>query len=356
LGFVDYEKAFDSIEVWAVLEGLNEARIDSRYSSIIQKIYENATMHVSVNEDWKTNSIPIKRGVRQGDPISPKLFNTALEYALKKVEWHRKGVNIDGKYLSHLRFADDIVVISSDPEELAEMLQELHEQSKKVGLKMNLTKTKVMSPDSLTFRIDQTNLETVQEYVYLGHKMKLGRENQTADLFRRTGLAWAAFSNMKHVLKNKKVPLCMKRKVFDACILPVFTYGAETMTLTKASVNKLSVTQRAMERAMLGISLRDRVRNQVIRARSKVKDVAEVILAMKWRWAGHVARDDEDKWTKRLLCWRPRTSSRSAGRPQLRWRDDLVRFAGPTWMRDAQNRTEWRGREEAYIQHWMATG
>ena len=148
----------------------------------------------------------------------------------------------------------------------------------------------------------------------------------------------------------------MKRKVFDACILPVFTYGAETMTLTKASVNKLSVTQRAMERAMLGISLRDRVRNQVIRARSKVKDVAEVVLALKWRWVGHVARDDEDKWTKRLLCWRPRTSSRNAGRPQLRWRDDLVRFAGPTWMRNAQNRTEWRGREEAYIQHWMATG
>jgi hypothetical protein len=153
---------------------------------------------------------------------------------------------------------------------------------------VNLKKTKVMSPDSQNFRIAQTPLETVDEYVYLGHKIKLGRENQTADLFRRTGLAWAAFSNMKHILKNKKVPVCMKRKVFDACILPVFTDRAETTTLTKASINKLSVTQRAMERAMLGISLRDRVLNEDIRARTKVKDVAEVVLGLKWRamWQG----------------------------------------------------------------------
>lgn len=221
---------------------------------------------------------------------------------------------------------------------------------------MNLKKTKVLSNLNHPFYIDHTQLEIVEEYVYLGHKIKLGRQNQTADLNRRTGLAWAAFSKMKHILKNKDVPLCLKKKVFNACILPVFTYGIETCTLSKASASKLAVTQRAMERAMLGISLRDRVRNDEIRRKTKVDDVIKRALTLKWRWAGHVARGDENKWTKRLLCWRPRSSTRSAGRPQMRWRDDIVGFAGVTWMRSAQDRQEWRVKEEAYIQQWMAKG
>ena len=133
MAFVDYEKAFDSIETWAILAALNKARIDSRYTSLVQHIYENAMFHVNIGDEMIKEKIPIKRGVRQGDTISPKLFTLALEGVFKNMSWDEKGINIDSTYLNHLRFADDIVLISSDPEELKVMIGQLYEKSMRVG-------------------------------------------------------------------------------------------------------------------------------------------------------------------------------------------------------------------------------
>lgn len=194
MAYVDYRKTFDSIETWAVLMAMEEARIDSRYSRLIKSIYEGATLQVKLNDDWTTEKIPVKRGVRQGDTISPKLFTAALEHALKKLNWERKGISIDGAYLNHLRYADDIVLISESPDELVEMLQEFNEVSKEVGLTMNLSKTKAMGTDAKQIFVDGQAIENVSEY--LGHNIKLGRENQTAELRRRIGLSWAAFGKL----------------------------------------------------------------------------------------------------------------------------------------------------------------
>src|SRR6201996_9307825 len=77
LAFVDYEKAFDSVETWLILDSLDECRVDSRYTRTIKNIYENATSCVKLHEN--TTKFTIDRGVRQGDTISPKLFNSTLE-------------------------------------------------------------------------------------------------------------------------------------------------------------------------------------------------------------------------------------------------------------------------------------
>ncbi|CAG9839094.1 unnamed protein product [Diabrotica balteata] len=73
-----------------------------------------------------------------------------------------------------------------------------------------------------------------------------------------------------------------------------------------------------MERDMLGISLRDRIRNIDIRERTKITDVAERIARLKWQWVRHVSRDNHEKWTQRLTSWRPRENRRGVGRPQKR--------------------------------------
>jgi hypothetical protein len=74
------------------------------------------------------------------------------------------------------------------------------------------------------------------------------------------------------------------------------TYGAETWTLTARLVHKFKGAQRAMERAMFGVSLRDRIRNQVIWQRTKVIDIAHRISMLKWQWAGHISRKTENRW------------------------------------------------------------
>lgn len=335
---------------------MEHARIDSRYINLIKYVYNNATLHVKIDEDTRTNKIKVTRGVRQGDTISPKLFTLALEDVFRTLDWESKGLNIDGRYLSHLRFADDVVLISSSVKELETMLTQLQQASLRIGLKINTNKTKIMTMEETKVTIDNHDFETVDEYTYLGHRIKLGKDNQTAEIAHRVNLGWAAFGNLKHILRNRSIPNSLKKKVYEQCVLPVITYGMETVTLTQKSANKLQTNQRAMERAMLGISLRDRVRNEEIRRRTKITDIIHRIAELKWRWTGHVARQDPSRWTVRILQWRPRTTKRSVGRPQMRWLDDIREIAGKRWFHIAQDRYAWKNLEEAYIQQWMSGG
>lgn len=170
------------------------------------------------------------------------------------MDWSQKGININGKYLSHLRFADDIVLISTDANEIRDMLVELKETSQEVGLEMNLQKTQIMSPNNIQVTMDNQTLQVVEEYVYLGHNIRLGKNNQTNEINKRIGKTWAAFAKLGYILKEPKVPINLKRKVFNSCVIPVAIYGLETVTFTKKSANRIQVCQRAMERAMLGIT------------------------------------------------------------------------------------------------------
>jgi len=95
----------------------------------------------------------------------------------------------------------------------------------------------------------------------LGHTIKTGKENQTAEIKHRKRLAWTAFGKLSYILKNRVILINLKQKVFDTCILPVATYGLETVTMTKRSAEQLRVMQRVLERTMLEISLRDKIRN-----------------------------------------------------------------------------------------------
>ncbi|KAL0839312.1 hypothetical protein ABMA28_016056 [Loxostege sticticalis] len=347
LAFVDYKKAFDSVETWAVSESLRNARVDNRYINIIESIYSNATLKVAI--PYHTKPVKIQRGVRQGDTISPKLFTLVLEDVFKKLDWEDKGLSIAGARLSNLRFADDVVLFASDPEELQTMVHELHNASLNVGLEMNLTKTKVMTTDTestAVIKVRGTPLEIVNKYVYLGQEVKLGKENQETEINRRVRLGWAAFAKLDFAFRMN-LTSSQKARIYNQCILPVLTYGAETWVTTKAILQKLIVTQRAMERRLVGVSLRDRMTNKWLRKESKVSDIVKRIANLKWQWAGHIARKS-DSWCKDLLEWRPWEHKRPVGRPQMRWKDDIRKVAGQNWMLVAQDRARWKGLKEAY--------
>lgn len=99
----------------------------------------------------KTDSIPINREVRQGDTLSSKLLIIALENIPKKMNWAAKGININGKYVTHLCYANNIILIAKKCTELEEMITKLNKESQKVDLTMNSTKTnKVMYNESET--------------------------------------------------------------------------------------------------------------------------------------------------------------------------------------------------------------
>uniref|UniRef100_A0A0K0DBI8 Reverse transcriptase domain-containing protein n=1 Tax=Angiostrongylus cantonensis TaxID=6313 RepID=A0A0K0DBI8_ANGCA len=89
-------------------------------------------------------NVDVKRGVRQGDTISPKLFAVILHNVMRTLEWDNMGVKIDGRQIHHLRFADDIVLITPDISQAERMLADFDKACEKNGLRLNLTKTMFM--------------------------------------------------------------------------------------------------------------------------------------------------------------------------------------------------------------------
>ena len=113
----------------------------------------------------ESENVRIKRGVRQGDTISPKLFTATLESIFRRLNWENKGVKIDGEFLSNLCFADDIFLCTETPQELQQLIQELSDESSRMGLKMNIAKANVMVVDNTPITENNVLIENVQGYV-----------------------------------------------------------------------------------------------------------------------------------------------------------------------------------------------
>ena len=162
------------------------------------------------------------------------------------------------------------------------------------------------------------------------------------EINQRVNAGWRRFGQYSIFLKERKIPNTLKRRIMDTVILPSLTYGAETWALTKHQSRKLAAAQRSMERNILNISLRDKIRNEVIRERTKVKDVIQTARDLKSKWAGHLARMQNNRWAKITTEWYPRNCTRRRGRPKRRWRDEIEEEVGKTWMRIARDRVAWK--------------
>lgn len=95
--------------------------------------------------DKKGKTFEIQRGASQGTLSRPSLFGCVLKEVFRKLSWRGKGIGINGEILNNLRFADDVVIISSSLEELEEFTKELVENSKKVGLEINLEISNILT-------------------------------------------------------------------------------------------------------------------------------------------------------------------------------------------------------------------
>ena len=182
---------------------------------------------VTVHRHKESEKIRIKRGVRQGDTISPKLFTATLESIFRRLNWENKGVKIDGEFLSNFRFADDVYLCTETPQELQQMLQELSGESMRMGHKMNIAKTKVMVVDNTPINVNNVLIENGQGYVYLGQHYSLKEKNQDKEMQRRIIAGWAAYTKHRDMFKSN-LAICLKVQVYNSCVLPAMKYCTET--------------------------------------------------------------------------------------------------------------------------------
>ncbi|CAH2237350.1 jg12064 [Pararge aegeria aegeria] len=127
-------------------------------------------------------------------------------------------------------------------------------------------------------------------------------------------------------------------------------------------IRRLRVIQRAMERAMLGVSLRDTIRNVEIRRRTRVNDITQRVTKLKWQWAGRIVR--REGWTlgsqgagmAAWYCTAALVNAATVGRPPTRRTGDIRRVAGSRWIQSSQNRRIWNSLQKTYVQQWTSIG
>ena len=120
--------------------------------------------------DW----FQIGKGVRQGCILSTCLFNFYAEYIMRNVglQETQAGIKIAGRNINNIRYADDITLMAESEEELKSLLMKVKEESEKVGLKLNIQKTKIMASSPITsWQIDGETVETVSDFIFGGSKI-----------------------------------------------------------------------------------------------------------------------------------------------------------------------------------------
>ena len=120
--------------------------------------------------DW----FQIRNGVRQGCILSPCLFNLYAEYIMGNagLDEAQAGIKIPRRNIHNLRYSDDTTLTAESKEELKSLWMKLKEESEKVGLKLNIQKTKIMAPSPITpWQIDGETIETVRDFIWGGSKI-----------------------------------------------------------------------------------------------------------------------------------------------------------------------------------------
>ena len=151
---MDFTKAFDSITHKSIWKALKSCGIKHDNISLLKKIYRD--QKASVQTDEESNLFVIKKGTKQGDPLSSLLFNTILQNSLKDdiQRWQKKkGMGIylsdhDHDCFTNLRFADDVLLFATSKEQPQKMLCDFKKSTEKVGLRVHPEKTQILSNHS----------------------------------------------------------------------------------------------------------------------------------------------------------------------------------------------------------------
>ena len=176
--------------------------------------------------DW----FPIGKGVRQGCILSPCLLNLYAEYITRNtgLEEAQAGIKIAGRNINNLRYADDTTLTAESEEELKSLLMKVKEESEKVGLKLNIQKTKIMASGPITSReTDGETVETVSDFILGGSKITADGDC-SHEIKRRLLLRRKVMTILDNILKSRHITLPTKVCLVKDMVFPVVMYGCES--------------------------------------------------------------------------------------------------------------------------------
>ena len=149
--FIDYAKAFDCVDHNKLWKILKEMRIPDHLTCLLRNLYAGQETTIRTGHGT-TDCFQVGKGVCQGSILSPCLFNFYAEYIMRNagLEETQAGIKIARRNLNNLRYADDTTLMGESKEELKSLLMKVKEEREKVGLKLNILKTKIMASGPIT--------------------------------------------------------------------------------------------------------------------------------------------------------------------------------------------------------------
>ena len=187
--------------------------------------------------DW----VQLGQGVRQSCILSLCLFNLYAEYIMKNtgLDEAQAGIRIAGRSISNLIYANDTTLMAESEEELKSLLMKLKEESEKVGLKLNIQKTKIMTSGPITsWELDGETVETVTNFILGGSKLTADGDC-SHEIKRHLLLRRKVMTNLDSILKSRDITLSTKVCLVKALVFPMVMYGCESWTIKKAEHQRI---------------------------------------------------------------------------------------------------------------------
>ena len=349
INFVDYEKAFDSVDRETLWKVLRHYGVPKKLVNMIKNSYEGMSCRV-IHEGQLTKNFEVRTGVRQGCLLSPFLFILVIDWVMKTAtKEKRNGIQWTMLTQLDLDFADDLALLSHSHRQMQDKTTELALISERVGLKINKRKTKILRTNATCetqIMLEGETLDEVKDFRYLGSIVDTHGGTE-ADVKKRISKARVAFHLLRNVWKSKVIGETTKIRLFNTNVKAVLLYGAETWRINKTTLIRIQTFVNHCLRRILRIHWMDRVSNKDLWDRTHQAQIEIEILKRRWGWLGHTLRKPSTNITRQVLTWNPQ-GKRKRGRPKNTWRRDLeadIKQTGKGWQqleRIAQDRRRWR--------------
>lgn len=233
--FVDFAKAFDSVSREALLYKLWKMGVRGKFYNCLEYMYTHSKAKVKLLSKL-SEEMDILAGTEQGHPMSPELFKCYIHELSEELN-SCEDVNIPelaGKGISHLLWADDLVIMALDAQSLQKLLGTLQRFCSEWGLSVNTSKTAVMIfnvrgrllKESYSFKYGSDSIPTTREYCYLGTVFSLSG-SMTTNQQKLKQKAFRAYFSLKSSIDMRAVNKLALFQLFDALILPVASYGSQ---------------------------------------------------------------------------------------------------------------------------------
>ena len=295
---------------------------------LVQNMYFNQS--ASIKHNGKVSGqVPIKRGVRQGDSPSPDYFSLYSEMIMREIDGE-EGVKINGINVNNLRLADDIVLMALSEKALQNLLDLINRKGEKFGMEINFKKTKCMvcsklTDQTVTIHLNDQPLKTVDSFKYLGSLLTSDCKSR-CDIRQNVAKAKKAFSDMKSVLANLKMPMKLRLRILRCYIEPILLYSSETWTLMTADKKTLMATEMWFLRRMLKIKWTDKVTNEeVLRRAGTRRWMMNTIAKRQTSFFGHIIRK---QGLENLAMTGKILGRKSRGRRRRQYLDQIKEWTG----------------------------